>query len=217
MVEVLGCREPTGPRRAPRTYPVQLRRAGPRRLEVPEDPESRVPPVGPVARHETSAEEEGGGGRRQAVEFVVRPKDEVLPLADPTGQDETKEKEEVSPGRPQLAARFEDKSEPEPGSRIRSEAGERNVAERRHGHPCGQQPVDEADGHRPQGAPASRLGVHCRRCRFRGAGFGDHRQQRPDAQSVSVATKSYSRIETVGKSHPPLTFTRLRESLPNDF
>lgn len=211
MVEVLGgrAREPTGPRRAPRTYPgpvqLQLHRAGPREdIEVPSVAQlGRVPkdrgteprvPFGP-ARYalETSPEEDRG----RTVELVARngrsAKSEQLPSeeADPTGQDEAKEEEEekeedISPSRRPLAARFQHKSEPVSGSCIRSEAGERNVAERRHGHPCGQQPVDEAHGYRPQGTPTSRFGVHRRRCRFWGAGFSDHRQQRSDAQSVST-------------------------------
>lgn len=198
MVEVLGgrAREPTGPRRAPRTYPgpvqLQVRRVGPRE-------DVKVTPA--VARHREDSKDRGvlsvseaSSGEGQArVELIARhaqgAKSEELPSEkiDPTGRQDETEEEDVGPsGRP-FAARFEHRSEPGPGSRVRREAGERNVAERRHGHPCGQQPMDEADGHRPQGAEAPRLGVHRRRCRrFWGAGFSDHRQQRSDAQSVSV-------------------------------
>lgn len=226
MVEVLGgrAREPTGPRRAPRTYPgpvqLQLHRAGPREdVEVPSvaqlgrvlkdrGSEPRVPfrPARYVVLESSPLEEDS---RRRVFELAARngrsAKSEQLPSeeADPTGQDETKEEKEAEEeedagprGRP-FAAGFDNKSEPVPtGSYVRSEAGERNVAERRHGHPCGQQPVDEAHGHRPQGTPTSRIGVHRRRCRFRGAGFSDHRQQRSDAQSVSILfdPPSYKRI-----------------------
>lgn len=207
MVEVLGGREPTGPRRAPRTYPgpvqLQLRRAGPREdVKVPSvaqlgrrvvPKERGTEPRGPSARY---ALEASPAEDRRAVELVARfgrsAKGEQLPSSDPTGQDEAEAAEEAEEEKKDVSrpgegpVRLEDKSEPESGSRIKSEAGERNVAERRHGHPCGQQPVDEAHGHRPQGTPTPRVGVHCRRCRFRGAGFGDHRQQRPDAQSVST-------------------------------
>lgn len=194
MVEVLGgrAREPTGPRRAPRTYPgpvqLQVRRAGPREnvevtsvAQLREDSKDRE-----ICVPETSSEEGQIRPRTLIARHVQSAKSEKLPSEriDPTGQDET-EKEDASPSRRPFAARFEHKSEPGLGSRIRSEAGERNVAERRHGHPCGQQPMDEADGHRPQGTEASRFGVHRRRCRFRGAGFSD-RQQRSDAQSVSA-------------------------------
>ncbi|TGZ42177.1 Uncharacterized protein DBV15_05623 [Temnothorax longispinosus] len=195
MVEVLGgrAREPTGPRRAPRTYPgpvqLQVRRVGPRvdvkvtpapvqllRADSKADrgisvPEARGPELD-VARHAQSAKTE------------IPPSEGI----DPTGREDETEKEDVGPsGRP-FAAGFEHKSEPGvSGSRVRSEAGERNVAERRHGHPCGQQPMDEADGHRhPQGAEASRIGRR-RRCRVWSAGFSDHRQQRSDAQSVSLS------------------------------
>lgn len=241
MVEVLGgrAREPTGPRRAPRTLhqgPVQpqLRRAGPRedveavaaaaasvtRLGgVPKVRSAREPrvPLGPVraVRVGTSGPEEDRGSRAAVVaaprngpcarseEEEEEEEDEEecrSEDADPTGRNEAKgeveevaegeeEEEEVDVSRP-YAARFENKSEPGSGSRVRSEAGERDVAERRYGDPCGQQPVDEADGHRPQGTAAPRLGVHRRRRRhFRAAGFGDHRQQRPDAQSVSITTR----------------------------
>lgn len=197
MVEVLGgrAREPTGPRRAPRTYPgpvqLQVRRVGPREnveitsvAQLREDSKDRE-----ICVPETSSEEGQVRPRTLIARRSQGAKSEKLPSEriDPTGQDET-EKENASPSRRPFAARFEHKSEPELGSHVRSEAGERNVAERWHGHPCGQQPMDEVDGHRPQGAEASRLRVHrCRcRCRFRGAGFSDHRQQRSDAQSVSA-------------------------------
>lgn len=200
MVEVLGgrAREPTGPtRRAPRTYPgpveLQVRRVGPRedikvasgvvQLEADSQDrgtESRVP-------HRTLATQrpEKSQGRPKLVARSAK-KSEDLPSEeiDPTVQDEAEKDVSPSQERP-FAASFENKSEPGSGSRVRSEAGERNVAERRHGHPCGQQPVDEVDGHRSQGTEASRL-VHRRRCRFRGAGFSDHRQQRSNAQSVST-------------------------------
>ncbi|KMQ98441.1 dna repair protein [Lasius niger] len=209
MVEVLRgrAREPTGPtRRAPRTYPgpveLQVRRVGPRedvevasgvnRPQLEADSknrgtESRVPFRTLVCVLVTQRPKRSQG-RPKLVARVARSakKSEELPSegVDPTGQDKTEK--DVSPSRErQLAARFEDKSEPKSGSHVRSEAGERNVAERRHGHPCGQQPMDEADGHCPQGTEASRLGVHRRRCHFRGAGFSDHRQQRSNAQSVS--------------------------------
>jgi len=216
MVEVLGgrAREPTGPRRAPRTYPgpvqLQVRRVGPREdVEIAsvaqlggnsEDRgnESRVP-FGLACAPETNPEE-GLRGDPKLVAWNARgAKSEKLlsEKVDPTGQQDEREEQDVSPKDGSLAARFEDK-EPESGSYIKSEAGERNVAERRHGHPCGQQSVDEADGHRPQGAEASRIGVHRRRCRFRGAGFSDHRQQRSDAQSVSIlALKESSRIHVM--------------------
>lgn len=194
MVEVLGgrAREPTGPRRAPRTYPgpvqLQVRRVGPRE-------NIKVTSVAQLWKDskdcgicvpETSSEEDQVRPKLIA-RYVQGVKSEKLSSEkiDPTGQDET-EKKNVSPSGQPFAARFEYKSEPGLGSRVRSEAGERNVAERRHGHPCGQQPVDEVDGHRPQGTEASRLGVHRRRCRFWGAGFSDYRQQRSDTQSVSV-------------------------------
>ena len=80
----------------------------------------------------------------------------------------------------------ERRAEPRKGSLARSETGERNVAKRRHGRPCGQQSMDEIDGHCPQGEKASRFGL-CRCRRFRCSGLCDHRQQRPDAQSVSHA------------------------------
>lgn len=211
MVEVLKgrAREPTGPRRAPRTYPagpvqLQVRRVGPRvdvgvassslaQLEGGDSKdrgaESRVRFV--CILEATDLKEEGQGGRPEIIaRNVGSVKSETLPSDKvvPTGQDEaTKGLVNLGGDGPLEAVRFEDKSEPgSSGSRIKSEAGERNVAERRHGHPCGQQPVDEAYGHRPQGAEASRLGVHRRRRRFRGAGFSDHRQQRSDAQSVRI-------------------------------
>ena len=62
-----------------------------------------------------------------------------------------------------------------------SEAGERNVAKRGHGHPCGQQPMDEVDGHRTQGTKTSRLRRRCdRRYGYRSSG-----EQRSGTQSVS--------------------------------
>lgn len=247
MVEVLGgrAREPTGPRRAPRTYPgpvqLQLRCAGPREdVEVPSVAQlRRVPkdrgteprvPFGP-ARH---ALETSPGEDRGQVEVVARngrsAKSEQLPSEEtaPTGQDEAKEaqeeeerkEEDICPTGGPLAARFQDKSEPVSGSCIRSEAGERNVAERRHGHPCGEQPVDEAHGHRPQGTPTSRVGVHRRRCRFRGAGFSDHRQQRPDAQSVSICSRDspagpYDQLCSwyTEREHPSRYYSRLQPRL----
>lgn len=208
MVEVLGgrAREPTGPtRRAPRTYPgpveLQVRRVGPRedikvasgvvQLEADSQDrgtESRVP-LRTLACVLATQRPEKSQGRPKLVARVARSakKSEELPSEeiDPTVQDEAEKDISPSQERP-LAASFENKSEPGSGSRVRSEAGERNVAERRHGHPCGQQSVDEADGHRPKGTEASRLGVHRRRCRFRGTGFSDHRQQRSNAQSVSI-------------------------------
>ncbi|OAD60018.1 hypothetical protein WN48_06180 [Eufriesea mexicana] len=81
-----------------------------------------------------------------------------------------------------LTARLEDRSEPRKGSSGRSETGERNVAKRRHGRPCGQQSMDEINGHCPQGEKASRFGL-CRCRRFRCSGRCDYRQQRPGAQS----------------------------------
>lgn len=205
MVEVFGgrAREPTGPRRAPRTYPgpvqLQLRRAGPRedveiasvaQLGAKEGGiESRVP-FGPACVPETGLAEEGRAGAKLVARNARGAKSEITPReeTDSTGKEDETEERNVGPkGRRPSTARFEDElEEPESGSHVKSEAGERNVAERRHGHPCGQQSVDEADGHRPQGAEAPRFGVHRRRrCRFRGAGFSDHRQQRSDAQSVS--------------------------------
>lgn len=208
MVEVLGgrAREPTGPtRRAPRTYPglveLQVRRVGPRKdIEVilgvtqletdsqDHGTESRVPFTTLVCVLATQRPEKNQG-RPKLVARIARSakRSEELPSEeiDPAGQDETEKDVSPSQERP-LAARFVNKSEPGSGSRVRSEAGERNVAERRHGHPCGQQPVDEADGHRPQGTEAPRFGVHRRRCRFWGTGFSDHRQQRSNAQSVSA-------------------------------
>ncbi|EZA60215.1 hypothetical protein X777_13303 [Ooceraea biroi] len=212
MVEVFGARvrEPTGPRRAPRTYPgpvqLQVRRVGPREdVEIASVAqlggdskdrgiESRIP-FGLTCAPETDTEE-GRRSSKLAARNARGAKSEKLPSeeVDPTEQDEA-EQQDVSPKAGPLAARFEDKSEPESGSHIKSEAGERNVAERRHGHPCGQQSVDEADGHRPQGAEASRLGDHRRRrCHFRGAGFSDHRQQRSDAQSVSTLALKESHL-----------------------
>jgi len=205
MVEVLGgrAREPTGPRRAPRTYPgpvqLQVRRVGPREdveiasvAQLGKDSEdrgneSRVP-FGSACALETDPEESLRGDPKLAARNTRGAKSEKLlsEKVDPTGQQDEREEQDASPKDGPLVARFEDKSEPESGSYIKSEAGERNVAERRHGHPCGQQSVDEADGHRPQGAEASRIGVHRRRCHFRAAGFSDHRQQRSDAQSVST-------------------------------
>lgn len=196
MVEVLGgrAREPTGPHRAPRTYPglvqLQVRRVSPRKdikvISVAQkDSKSRG-----ICIFETSSEKSQVRSKLIA-RYVQGAKNEKLPSEkiDPTGQDET-EKEDVSPsGRPFAArsiSRLKYKSEPDPGSCVRSEAGERNVAERRHGHPCGQQPMDEVNGHRPQRTETSRLRIYRRRCRFWGAGFSDHRQQRSDAQSVSV-------------------------------
>lgn len=208
MVEVLGgrAREPTGPtRRAPRTYPgpaeLQVRCVGPRgdvevalRVNRPQleadskarGTESRVP-IRTLACILATQHPKRSQGRSKLIVARNATKSEELPSegVNPTGRQKRAEKD-VSPSRErQLAARFEDKSEPKLGSSIRSEAGERNVAERRHGHPCGQQPMDEADGHCPQGTETSRLGVHRRRCHFRGAGFSDHRQQRSNAQSVS--------------------------------
>lgn len=192
MVKVLEsrAREPTGPRRAPRTYPglvqLQVHRVGPREnikiisvVQLWENSKERG-----IYVLETSPEKVRP---KLIARYAQGAKNEKFPSEeiDPTGQDET-EKEDVSPGRRPFAAKFEYKSEPGSGSCVRSEAGERNVAERRHGHPCGQQPVDEVDGHRSQGTEASRLGVHRRRCRVWSAGFSDHRQQRSDAQSVSV-------------------------------
>lgn len=81
-------------------------------------------------------------------------------------------------------ARPEDRAEPGKGSLGGSETGERNVAKRRHGRPCGQQSMDEINGHCPQGEKASRFGL-CRCRRFRCSGLCDHWQQRPDPQSVS--------------------------------
>lgn len=81
-------------------------------------------------------------------------------------------------------ARPEDRAEPGKGSLGGSETGERNVAKRRHGRPCGQQSMDEINGHCPQGEKASRFGL-CRCRRFRCSGLCDHGQQRPDPQSVS--------------------------------
>lgn len=51
------------------------------------------------------------------------------------------------------------KWEPLPRGSLRvCEAGERDVAKRGHGHPCGQQPVDEINGHcAQQGTKASRI------------------------------------------------------------
>lgn len=210
MVEVLGgrAREPTGPRRAPRTYPgpvqLQVRRVGPREdVEIASvgqlegNSEDRSIQSRVSFRFACTPETDPGKGQGDS-KLVARnargAKSEKLPSEeiDPTEQDEAEE-QDVSPRSGPLAARFEDKSEPDSGSIIKSEAGERNVAERRHGHPCGQQPVDEADGHRPQGAEASRIGVHRRRCHFRGAGFSDHWQQRSDAQSVStLALKKFT-------------------------
>jgi len=195
MVEVLGgrAREPTGPRRAPRTYPgpvqLQVHRVGPREnvkiiseVQIWEDSKDRG-----ICVFETSSEKNQVRPRYAVVALYVQgTKSEKLPSEkiDPTGQNETEKEEDVSPSKRPFAARFEYKSEPDPGSCIKSEAGERNVAERRHGHPCGQQPVDEVNGHRPQGTETSRF--HRRCCCFWSAGFSDHRQQRSDAQSVSV-------------------------------
>lgn len=86
-----------------------------------------------------------------------------------------------------VSAGLEDRAEPRKGSLGRSETGERNVAKRRHGRPCGQQSMDEINGHCPQGEEASRFGL-CRCRRFRCSGLCDYWQQRPDAQSVSHTT-----------------------------
>lgn len=89
-----------------------------------------------------------------------------------------------------LSARLKVQLEPRKGSLQRNETGERNVAKRRHGRPCGQQSMDEINGHCPQGEKASRLEL-CRR-RFRCSGICDYWQQRPDAQSVSRTTFIFS-------------------------
>lgn len=52
------------------------------------------------------------------------------------------------------------KCEPQRGSLSSRKAGERNVAERGHGCPCGEQPLDEVDGNSAQGKETSRY----RRC-----------------------------------------------------
>ncbi|KAK2576085.1 hypothetical protein KPH14_007420 [Odynerus spinipes] len=82
-------------------------------------------------------------------------------------------------------------SEPRKGSHVRTEAGERNVAERRHWRPCGEQSVDEVDGHRPQGKETSRFGLSCRRC-IRGPGIGYHWKQRSNPQSYGHRSSSLS-------------------------
>lgn len=210
MVEVLGgrAREPTGPHRAPRTYPgpvqLQVRCVGPREdVEVASvaqlGGDSEIYDIASRIPFSLLVCETGSDESQKRSELVARnarsTKNEDLPSEriSPTGQQGETEKRDASPrGRP-FTASFEHKSEPTSGSCIKSEAGERNVAKRRHGHPCGQQSVDEADGHRPQGAEASRLGVHRRRCRFWSAGFSDHRQQRPDAQSVSFFCNIYTK------------------------
>lgn len=74
--------------------------------------------------------------------------------------------------------------EPKKGSYVLSEAGERNVAERRHWRPRGEQSVDEVDGHCPQGKETSRIEFGCRRW-GRSSGFSYHRKQRSYPQSVS--------------------------------
>nr|XP_012153185.1 PREDICTED: uncharacterized protein LOC105664196 [Megachile rotundata] len=83
-----------------------------------------------------------------------------------------------------LSAKLKVRLEPRKGSVQRNETGERNVAKRRHGRPCGQQSMDEINGHCPQGEKASRLGL-CRCRRFRCSGLCDYWQQRPDAQSFT--------------------------------
>lgn len=90
-----------------------------------------------------------------------------------------------------VAEEPEDRAEPGKGSLGGSETGERNVAKRRHGRPCGQQSMDEIDGHCPQGETASRFGL-CRCRRFRCSGLCDDGQQRPDPQSVSFQHHSPS-------------------------
>ncbi|KZC04688.1 PREDICTED: uncharacterized protein LOC107191443 [Dufourea novaeangliae] len=89
-----------------------------------------------------------------------------------------------------LSSRLEGRLEPRKGSCERSETGERNVAKRRHGRPCGQQSMDEINGHCSQGEETSRL--EFRRCRrFRCSGLCDYWQQRSDPQSVSHTTACF--------------------------
>lgn len=63
------------------------------------------------------------------------------------------------------------------------EAGERDVAERGHGHPCGQQPMDETYGHCAQGTTASRL----RRWNYQRPGDDCRCEQRKSPHSVSFS------------------------------
>ncbi|XP_076287216.1 uncharacterized protein LOC143212367 [Lasioglossum baleicum] len=131
----------------------------------------------------------GAPAQRIKFEIVVQPPADHGPLEkqDPTDLELKRgelEGRELVLEAVVLPSRLKELLEPKKGSRETSETGERNVAERRHGRPCGQQPVDEVDGHRPQGEEAPRLGI--RRCRFRGSGICDHWQQRSDAQSVSA-------------------------------
>lgn len=134
----------------------------------------------PANQEETEGEEGGEQEGEQEEETEEEKKEE------PEARRKAKEKEQykwirVVPGR------LEDLLEPRKGSCERSETGERNVAKRRHGRPCGQQSVDEINGHCPQGEETSRLGISRSR-RFWSTGIRDHWQQRPDPQSVSHTT-----------------------------
>ena len=73
------------------------------------------------------------------------------------------------------------KWEPQRGSLSRSEGGERNVAKRGHGRPCGEQPLDETYGNCAQGKETSRL-----RRDFRCSRLWTSRHCRTGPQSVSL-------------------------------
>ncbi|KAG7211542.1 hypothetical protein KM043_010801 [Ampulex compressa] len=206
-------REPTGPCRAPRTHPGPGSRAevallatgrGQEALQDSEDDED-VALDAPQARAGSRVDRELGLERAAGprdTDLVVRADHPKVRLADRRGLARF-EADSGGPlereAAPRVAGsgfgarqgegavplvRLEQRLEPGKGSQARTETGERNVAERRHGRPCGQQSMDEVDGHRSQGTKASRLELRRRR-RFWGSGISDHRQQRPDAQPVS--------------------------------
>ncbi|CAL7933577.1 unnamed protein product [Xylocopa violacea] len=127
--------------------------------------------------------ERGGGERDEASESDRLRIEECVVDKNTSGEDKWWwEKVVLLVKRGVVPGRLEDRLEPRKGSLTRSETGERNVAKRRHGRPCGQQSMDEINGHCPQGEEASRFGL-CRCRRFRCSGFCDYRQQRAGAQS----------------------------------
>lgn len=142
-----------------------------------------------IRKHVAHADFEHGGGQRRDASQATGQSDQ--PCEDQLTTRRVEDKwcwgKVVPLKRGVLTGRLEDRSEPGKGSFGRSETGERNVAKRRHGRPCGQQSMDEINGHCPQGEKASRFGL-CRCRRFRCSSRCDHRQQRPGAQSVSYTT-----------------------------
>lgn len=74
-----------------------------------------------------------------------------------------------------------------------SEAGERHVAEWRHGGPRRQQPLDETYGDCPQGKETPRLR---RWWHLRWTGVCDHRKQRSEPQPVSKKSPFFGTTAT---------------------